>query len=311
MSARPTVRPFVLLVAATACWGTGTVLSKLALDRGLAPVVLLAVELAASCMFLVLILTASTRTRPRIPHSSGYRRVVALGALNPGLAYALGLLGLTTISASLAVLIWALEPILVIGLAVVLLRERVSPVVTLLVVAATVGAIVVLATPGAHGSPAGVALTLAAVVACALYTVLTRRLILDDGSLVVVLGQQVLALGLAGVWLAVAAVATSGDALGSRPEAGTLLLAATSGVVYYGGAFAFYVSGLRQVTAASAGAVLPLIPVWGLAAAFLLAGDRLTPTQWAGASLVAVAVLVIGLLESARQRSAARIDRQR
>lgn len=39
----------------------------------------------------------------------------------------------------------------------------------------------------------GIALRLGAVTACALYTVLTRRLLLDDGSLVVVLGQQVLA----------------------------------------------------------------------------------------------------------------------
>ncbi len=233
MPARPTVRPFVMLVAATACWGTGTVLSKLALDRGLAPVSLLAVELTASCTFLVLVLMASTRARPRIPASPGYRRVVALGALNPALAYALGLLGLATISASLAVLIWALEPILVTVLAVLMLRERVSPLVTALVVAATVGAFVVLATPGAHGSPAGVALTLAAVVACAFYTVLTRRLILDDGSLVVVLGQQVLALALVAVWLALAMVATGGGAAGTRPDAETLLLGAASGVVYY------------------------------------------------------------------------------
>ena len=306
MPARPTARPLLLLVAATACWGTGTVLSKLALDRGIAPVVLLAVELGASCTFLVLILTASTRARPRIPASPAYGKVVALGALNPALAYALGLLGLTTISASLAVLVWALEPILVTGLAVLMLRERVSPVVTALVVAATLGAGVVVATPGAHGSPAGVALTLAAVVACAFYTVLTRRLILDDGSLVVVLGQQVLALALVAVWL-VAVFATSGGAGGAMPDPATLLLGATSGVVYYGAAFAFYVSGLRQVTAASAGAVLPLIPVWGLAAAFL-AGDRLTPTQWAGAVLVALAVMVIGVLEAARKPGRRRRD---
>ena len=44
---------------------------------------------------------------------------------------------------------------------------------------------------GCHVS--GIALRLGAVTACALYTVLTRRLLLDDGSLVVVLGQQVLA----------------------------------------------------------------------------------------------------------------------
>jgi hypothetical protein len=38
------------------------------------------------------------------------------------------------------------------------------------------------------------------------------------------------------------------------------------------------------------------------------AGDRLTQTQWAGASLVAVAVLAIGVVESIPQSDAADRD---
>ena len=37
---------------------------------------------------------------------------MALGALNPALGYGLGLLGLTTVSASLAVLVWAAATLL-------------------------------------------------------------------------------------------------------------------------------------------------------------------------------------------------------
>ena len=55
-------RPYALLVAATAGWGAGTVLSKLALDRGLAPMVLLVVELLASCSFVLVVL--GSRGRP-------------------------------------------------------------------------------------------------------------------------------------------------------------------------------------------------------------------------------------------------------
>jgi len=72
----------------------------------------------------------------------------------------------------------------------------------------------------------GIALRLGAVTACALYTVLTRRLLLDDGSLVVVLGQQVLAFVLVLLALVVGVIAgwyatsTAMDAatLGWRPR---------------------------------------------------------------------------------------------
>ena len=304
----PEQRPansYVLLVAATAGWGVGTVLSKLALDRGLAPLVLLAVELLASSSFVLVILLGRTRSTPVFPRTRQYSRLVALGALNPALGYALGLLGLTTVTASLAVLVWALEPLLVTMLAFFLLGERLSTTVVLLMLAAVGGTVLVLGGSGASGDARGITLTLAAVIACALYTVLTRRLLLDDGSLIVVLGQQLFALLLVLLALAVLTLATGGDVLGSQPDPATVGLAAASGVVYYGAAFVFYVSGLRHVSAVSAGAVLPLIPVWGLAAAFLV-GDRLSRAQWLGAATVGLAVLVIGLVEAHRSTTTAR-----
>ena len=121
MSARLPTNPFLLLVAASACWGVGTVLSKLALDRGIAPITLLAVEMGASSMVLLLALLVTTRFRPRIELTADLGRLVALGALNPALGYALALFGLVTVSASLAVLVWAIEPVIVILLAVPLL----------------------------------------------------------------------------------------------------------------------------------------------------------------------------------------------
>ena len=63
MSARLPVNPFLLLVAASASWGVGTVLSKLALDRGIAPITLLAVEMGASSTVLLLALTSGARCR--------------------------------------------------------------------------------------------------------------------------------------------------------------------------------------------------------------------------------------------------------
>ena len=49
--------------------------------------------------------------------SEGSPLLGRLGLLNPGAAYALSLLGLTTITASLSVLLWALEPLMILFLA--------------------------------------------------------------------------------------------------------------------------------------------------------------------------------------------------
>jgi probable blue pigment (indigoidine) exporter len=298
MSARLPAHPFLLLVAASACWGVGTVLSKLALDRGIAPITLLAVEMGASSTVLLLALLVTTRFRPQIKPTVDLGRLVALGALNPALGYALALFGLVTVSASLAVLVWAIEPAIVILLAVPLLRERTEARTVALVFVAVAGALLVLQGPGAQGQVGGVLLTLGAVTACALYTVLTRRMMLDDGSIVVVLGQQVLAFVL--VLLALAVGVITGWYSTSLPtDAATLGLAAASGVVYYALAYVCYVAALRQVPAAVAVSVLPLIPVWGLAAAFLV-GDRLSPAQWLGAAIVGLAVLAVALTPSGR-----------
>jgi drug/metabolite transporter (DMT)-like permease len=60
---------------------------------------------------------------------------------------------------------------------------------------------------------------------------------------------------------------------------------------YCGFAFWFFLGGLRGVPASIAGAFLPLLPVFGLAAGYLV-GDRLVDRQWLGAALVILAALV-------------------
>ncbi|MFC7725479.1 DMT family transporter [Nocardioides sp. GCM10028917] len=277
-------RHVFLLVSATACWGCGTVLSKQVLDRGVAPLTLLAIELLASSLLLaagVVVFRAPLRWSPSLG------RLALLGVLNPGLAYALGLLGLVNISASLSVLLWATEPVLIMLLAVLILRERLAAATVTAVAVALVGVLLVVYRPGATGDVAGISLTMGAVLACAIYTVLTRWLLLDDGSLQVVLGQQVAAL-----IFAVAAAATSWalglSVLDFPTDGATWALAASSGAIYYGLAFWFYVGGLRGVPASTAGTLLPLIPVFGLAAGYLV-GDRLLERQWLGAALVVIA----------------------
>ena len=302
----PSTRHVLLLVAAMACWGCGTVLSKQVLDRGVAPLTLLALELAASSLVLALITGAlAGRVRgPAATRSPALGRLAALGLLNPGLAYALGLLGLQTITASMSVLLWATEPILILLLARLVLGERAGAVTTTAVVVGLLGVVLVVRSPGASGAAVGIALSLAAVTACAGYSVLTRRLLLDDSSLTVVLAQQLTALT-AAVVVTAAAVATPGVELGLPSDAATWALAFVSGTVYYGFAFWFFVSGLRGVPAATAGSFLPLVPVFGLTASHAL-GDRLGALQWVGAGVVVGATALVAVVQLRRRPEAQR-----
>ena len=167
------------LIAAAGCWGIGTVVSKQVVDD-VAPLTLLPVQLAVSCAFLLVV--ALVRREP-LTWTPSVRRLAALGVLSPGIAYALGLIELTTITASMSVLLWALEPVVILLLAALVLRERIPPALAVTIAVAISGALLVVYQPGASGDAVGITLTLVSIGFCALYTVLTRRLMLDDSSL--------------------------------------------------------------------------------------------------------------------------------
>lgn len=291
---RTTRTSVAALVAAAACWGTGTVVSKQVVDD-LAPLTLLPVQLVASCVFLLVI--ALVRSEP-FAWTPPVRRLAALGVLNPGIAYALGLIGLTTITASMSVLLWALEPVVIMLLAALVLREHIPLALAGTVAIAIAGVLLVVYQPGATGESVGITLTLVSIGFCALYSVLTRRLLLDDSSLNVVLAQQAAALVFAVALATVVEVAGgTGWDLGSH-GAGDWLSAAASGVLYYGAGFWFFVTGLRRVPASVAGSFLPLIPVFGLAAGYLV-GERLEPRQWLGAAVIVAATAAIAVRQRA------------
>ena len=66
-----------------------------------------------------------------------------------------------------------------------------------------------------------------------------------------------------------------------------------SGVLYYAGAYWFYLGALRHVPASFAAVSFYLIPIVGVAAGALLLGERLDPRQWIGAVIVLGAILAI------------------
>jgi drug/metabolite transporter (DMT)-like permease len=282
------VRNVALLAGAAASWGLGTVVSKQAVAE-MPALTLLVIQLAVSVAVMALVVRARGE---RLPASREGRLLGRLGLLNPGLAYALSLVGLTGITASLAVLLWATEPILILILAAVVLGERTGRLVIAASAVAIAGLLLVVADPAAGGSGIGIALTIAGVVVCALYTVLTRRWLLGtDATFPVVLSQQLWALGLIAVVVPIAAATGQAVVPASLSPAG-LASAAVSGLLYYALAYSCYLTALRAVRAPIAAAAFYLIPVFGLAGAFV-AGERLVPAQWIGAAVVVAAVAVI------------------
>ncbi|MFL5721920.1 MAG: DMT family transporter [Chloroflexota bacterium] len=287
-------RDLLALVLAATCWGTGTVISKAALAE-VAPLTLLAIQLAASlCVLAILMRSQGISLR-----SDASPLLGRLGLLNPGLAYALSLLGLTFITASLSVLLWALEPLLILALAGVFLRERITPTFILLSLIAVAGMVLIVYDPSStSGQWIGVGLTVAGVACCAVYSVVTRRWIPDaKETSQVVVAQQAHALALA-LGLVVLVGVAGGTVLPTALTPLGLASAIASGVLYYAGAYWFYLGALRHVPASFAAVSFYLIPIVGVAGGAILLGERLDPRQWVGALVVLGAILAIIRLPS-------------
>lgn len=121
--------------------------------------------------------------------------------------YAVGLVGLSRIDASVSVVLWATEPLLIVALALLILKERIGLRTAVLLAVAMTGVVLIVGTPTGSAPIVGVMLTLAAVSACALYSVLLRRLHLTDGTVPIVVLQQSAALAFALLIFAIAIAA--------------------------------------------------------------------------------------------------------
>ena len=292
-------RDLAALILAATCWGVGTVISKAALAE-VPPLTLLPIQLGASLLVLAVLMRhngVSFRTE-------GSPLLGRLGLLNPGMAYALSLLGLTAITASLSVLLWALEPLMILFLAAWFLHERITPAFIALSLVAVAGMILIVYDPTSTGGEwIGIALTVAGIVCCAVYSVVTRRWIPDaKETSQVIMAQQGHALVLALILVVLVGLA-GGQVAPSALTPFGLASAIGSGVLYYAGAYWFYLGALRHVPASFAAVSFYLIPIVGVAAGALLLGERLDARQWVGAVIVLASLLAIIRLQSPERTS--------
>lgn len=280
----PRFSPAVLLVAACALWGAATVLNK-ALLASINPATLLVIQLAPSALFLW---AAVLTTACPAPAKSYWFPLIALGVLNPGISYTLNLMGLASVSASVSTLLWAAEPLMILGLAALLLGERVTWPLLLVMLLGGFGVALVANVYGGLGdaiAPRGILLLLGAVLCCAFYTVFSRKLVESVDPLFTVALQQTAGLGWAVALLLTGTPFGSVDDFQAIPP-GILAAAAVSGLLYYAAAYWLYIAALRWVPAAVAGSYFNVIPVFGIALAYVFLGETLTPIQWMGASAI-------------------------
>lgn len=298
-SSRPGAKAAVAAaVLSAACWGSATVMSK-GLLAVLPPLTLLVVQLLASIAFLWI---AVLCLRLRVQLDRPARRASLSGLLEPGLSYCVGIAGLALTTASNASLIGTTEPLFILLLAWLLLRERIGGGVVGLALLASLGlGLVVLPdirNGGGEGSSLGDALVVLGTLFAALYVIATRKLVMTLDPLPLSALQQSVGLlwtlGVLALALAVGAVN-----LGLRDiPLEVLLFAAFSGIVQYALAFWFYLFALRRLPASVAAFYLTLIPVFGVGAAYLFLGETLTGVQWLGAALIVVSVTLISRTQS-------------
>jgi drug/metabolite transporter (DMT)-like permease len=211
-------------------------------------------------------------------------------------AYTFSMLGLTLTTASATSLMWAAEPAMVLVMARVVLGEAITPALAAIVVAAAGGVMLVAGVlPGGEdsGTILGNSLVLAGVACCGVYTVLSRILVPAADALFIVAVQQTAGLAWAVALLGLDTGAGGVPALLAL-TGGQWLGASVSGLMYYAAAFWLYLIGLRRFPAGVAAGFLNLIPLFTIAAAFLVLDERLDWRQWLGAAVIVLSML--GLL---------------
>lgn len=280
------------MIGSAACWGLATVASRDLLEQ-VPAATLLPIQLLASLLFLAILASRASRRPASWPL---LLRTAWPGVLEPGLAYGIGLAGLSLTSAGHAAVIGSAEPMFIVLLGWLLLGQR--PRRRLL--ACLLSTVIGLSLIGLCGSETGNSATslrgdlliVLGTLFAAGYVIASSRLanLYPPASLALV--QQgaglLFILTLQGVIVAAGFATPRWDAL----DKAVIAEAALSGVLQYALPFWLYLLGLRHLSAASAGLYLALIPVFGLVAAFLWLDERPTMGMLLGAALILASIAV-------------------
>jgi drug/metabolite transporter (DMT)-like permease len=290
--------PIAAAIGASICWGGATVMSKAALHYA-PPLTLFLIQMVSSFCFLLVLLRG-------YPHKFRWSyklvRVGATGLLEPGIAYLLGNLGLKFTTASNASAIISSEPLIIILIAWIILRERVRPSVLCAACVAIAGVLLVagrdiLNVSSNSLSIAGDILIATGTVCAAVYVVLSHKIVQDFDPLHLLVVQQGYAIVL--VLIAERLGHFSGSSwftdaqfnLAGMATAGWIW-AVLSGIFQYACAFWLYLIALKRLPANIAAVFLALIPAFGTAGAWLFLDEVVGWNTLMGIAIIIGATIV-------------------
>ena len=273
--------PVVLLTAlAPAVWGTTYVVTTEFLPPGRPLVAGMLRALPAGLLLLAL-------TR-RLPRGAWWWRSAVLGALNIGLFFALLFVSAYRLPGGMAAVLGAAQPLVVAGLTVLLLTERVALRTVLAAVLGAGGVTLAVLTAAARLDAVGLAAGLAGTASMALGLVLTKRWGRPDVSLLTTTGWQLTA---GGLLLVPAAVLAEG--VPARLTAGNVAGYAYLSMIGTAAAYSLWFRGLNRLPAARVSLLGLLSPLVATVLGWAMLGQRLTPLQVTG-MVVAFAAVVCG-----------------
>ena len=274
------MRPPVLLVTALTpvVWGTTYAVTTEFLPPGRP---LLAATLRALPAGLLLL--ALTR---RLPRGDWWWRSAVLGALNIGVFFALLFVTAYRLPGGMAAVLGAAQPLLVAGLTVLLLSERVALRTVLAAVVGAGGVALAVLTAQARLDPVGLAAGLAGTASMALGLVLTKRWGRPDVSLLTTTAWQLTAGG-----LLLAPLALGLEGLPATLTGHNLAGYAYLTVIGTALAYTLWFRGLHLLNAARVSLLSLLSPLVATVIGWAALGQGLTVVQVVGMALAFGAVL--------------------
>ena len=284
MSAAPHIDIRLLCYGLGACaaWALGNVANKAVLDRDIAPLTLLMLQLLVSTPSLWLLVII---VKPPFSKTNAWV-MMGLGVIQPGLAFGLAILGLQYTTASVESLLFAGETLIILALAWPILCEQPSKSTLLSAVIGGLG-VVLISWGQSHGSASanealGAILILLGVAAAALYGVLLRRFGVESNAMVMIAFSQTggFAFVLI-VWL----LWPHADPW-QHINLNVLPLIGASGILMHALSFVLFAYVLQKLPVGSASLFLPIIPVMTISLATILLGETLSSLQLIGGSLV-------------------------
>jgi drug/metabolite transporter (DMT)-like permease len=273
------------LVVAAAMWGSAATFIKFALDAW-GPMTLLVAQLLSANVVLWAVLLIRGYRRPQ-----HVWKVLVLGVLEPGLCYALIIIGLLFTTAANTAILSATESFFVVTLAAVFLRERLTRRSVVGLCVALAGVLALESAGGISGVHVGDALVLAGLLAAGLYVVVARTIADSFDTLTMTAHQFAASLALV-LPFALARWAIGAEQVFEPRPLSSWVAALGVGIVGYGGSFLLYNYAIAHVQAGLSSMILNLMPVFGLAAAVTFLGESVGLMGIVGAVLVIASIVI-------------------